>query len=320
MLEKMGAMRTAYGEALVELGATNPRAVVVGADTTESLKSGMFGAKYPDRFFNLGIAEQNLVGVAAGLAFGGKVAFAGTYAIFVPGKCVDQIRNMLCYADLDVKLVCSHAGITVGPDGGSHEQVEDLALMRCVPHMRVVVPADAPAVKGIVKAIADIPGPFYVRITRGVVKGSNTPIVYENGFDYKLGKANVVMDGGGDVALFACGIMVPEAMRAAESLKAKGVKASVIDVHTVKPIDVETILKYAKSCGAAVSAEEHNIMGGMGSAVSEVLTENYPIPLKRVGVMDTFGESGEAQELLNKYGLTAAHIEEAARKAIAMKR
>ena len=249
MLEKMGAMRNAYGEALVELGASNPRIVVLGADTTESMKSGMFGAKYPDRFFNLGIAEQNLVGVAAGLAFGGKVAYAGTYAIFVPGKCVDQIRNMLCYADLDVKIVCSHAGITVGPDGGSHEQVEDIALMRCVPHMRVVVPADAVAVKGIIKAIADIPGPFYVRITRGVIKGSNTPIVYENGFEYKLGKANVIREGG-DVAIFGCGIMLPEAVRAAESLATKGIQASVIDIHTVKPIDQETIIKYAKKCGA----------------------------------------------------------------------
>jgi transketolase len=319
MLEKMGAMRNAYGEALVELGASNPRVVVLGADTTDSMKSGMFGAKYADRFFNLGIAEQNLVGVAAGLAFGGKIAFAGTYAIFVPGKCVDQIRNMLCYADLNVKLVCSHAGITVGPDGGSHEQVEDIALMRCVPHMRVVVPADAVAVKGIVKAIADIPGPFYVRLTRGVVKGSNTPIVYEEGFEYKLGKANVIREGN-DVALFGCGIMLPEAVRAAESLAKQGISASVIDIHTVKPIDQETIINYAKRCGCAVSAEEHNIQGGMGSAVAEVLTDRYPIPLKRVGVNDTFGESGEAQELLNKYGLTSAHIESAAREAIAMKR
>lgn len=319
MLEKMGAMRNAYGEALVELGASNQKVVVLGADTTDSMKSGMFGAKYPDRFFNLGIAEQNLVGVAAGLAFGGRIAYAGTYAIFIPGKCVDQIRNMLCYADLDVKIVCSHAGITVGPDGGSHEQVEDIALMRCVPHMRVVVPADAVAVKGIIKAIADIPGPFYVRITRGVIKGSNTPIVYENGFEYKLGKANVIREGS-DVVLFGCGIMLPEAVRAAESLATKGVQASVVDIHTVKPIDQEVIVKYARKCGAAVSAEEHNVMGGMGSAVAEVLTDQYPIPLKRVGVNDTFGESGEAQELLNKYGLTAGHIEEAARAAIAMKR
>ncbi len=319
MLEKLGSMRSAYGEALVELGQANQRVVVLGADTTESMKSGMFGAKYPDRFFNLGIAEQNLVGVAAGLAFGGKIAYAGTYAIFVPGKCVDQIRNMICYADLDVKIVCSHAGLTVGPDGGSHEQVEDIALMRCVPHMRVIVPADAVAVKGTIKAIADIPGPFYVRLTRGVIKGANTPIVYENGFEYKLGKANVIREGN-DVALFACGLMLPEAVRAAESLSTKGVSASVIDVHTVKPIDQETIVEYAKKCGCAVSAEEHNVQGGMGSAVCEVLAERYPIPLKRVGVMDSFGESGEAQELLNKYGLTAAHIEEAARQAIAMKR
>jgi transketolase len=306
MASKQAAMRDAYGEALLELGAVNRDVVVVGADTTGSLKSGVFGSKYPERFFNVGIAEQNLVSIAAGLALAGKIAYSGTYAIFVPGKCVDQIRNNICYPDLNVKLVCSHGGISVGPDGASHQQVEDIAIMRAIPKMKVVVPADAPSTKGIVKAIAAIHGPFYVRLTR-----SATPVVYEEGFEYKLGQANVIREGS-DVAVFACGIMVPEALRAAESLKAKGVSAAVIDMHTVKPIDSDTIQKFAQKCGVVVTAEEHNILGGMGSAVAEVLGERRPTPMRRVGVMDTFGESGDPGELLKKYGLTAASVEQAA--------
>lgn len=310
MLDKLGSMRNAYGEALVELGASNPGVVVLGADTTESMKSGMFGAKYPERFFNVGIAEQNLVGVAAGLALAGKIVYAGTYAIFVPGKCVDQIRNMIAYANLNVKLVCSHGGVTVGPDGASHQQLEDIALMRVIPKMRVIVPSDYTSVKGIVKSVAEIPGPFYVRLTRGVIKGATSPIIYENGFDYKLGKAEILRDGK-DVALFACGLMVAEALKAAESLKTKGVDAAVIDMHTIKPIDEDTIVKFAKQCGRIVAAEEHNIQGGLGSAISEVVTEYYPVPVRRVGVKDRFGESGEAAELLEKYGLTSKYIEDA---------
>jgi transketolase len=319
MLENLGSMRSAYGEALVELGASNPRVVVLGADTTDSVKSGMFGAKYPERFFNLGIAEQNLVGVAAGLALAGKVAYAGTYAIFVPGKCVDQIRNVIAYAKLDVKLVCSHGGITVGPDGASHQQVEDIAIMRSIPRMRVIVPSDSVAVRQTIKAIAEIPGPFYVRLTRGVIKGASTPIIYENGFDYKLGKANVLREGN-DVVIFACGVLVAEALRAAEALKSKKVDAAVIDMHTIKPIDEETISAFAKRCGCAVTVEEHTIHGGMGSAVCEVIAEHCPIPVRRVGMRDTFGESGEAMELLEKYGLTSRYIEEAAAAAISEKR
>jgi len=311
MLEKLGSMRTAYGEALVELGASHPEVVVLGADTTESIKSGMFGAKYPDRFFNLGIAEQNLVGVAAGLALAGKTAYAGTYAIFVPGKCVDQIRNIIAYADLNVKLVCSHGGISVGPDGASHQQLEDIAIMRVIPRMRVVVPSDAVSAKSIVKAIADIPGPFYVRLTRGMVKGSTSPIVYEEGFEYKLGKLNLLRDGG-DVAIFACGMMVPEALLAAESLKAKGVNAAVVDAHTIKPLDEELVTSLAKKCGSIVTVEEHNIIGGLGSSIAEAVTKSHPVRVERVGVKDRFGESGEAAELFQKYGLTAAKIEEAA--------
>jgi transketolase len=306
MLSRQAAMRDAYGEALIELGSTNPEVVVVGADTTGSLKSGVFATKFPERFFNVGIAEQNLVSIAAGLALAGKVAYAGTYAIFVPGKSVDQIRNNIAYPNLNVKIVCSHGGISVGPDGASHQQVEDIAIMRAIPKMKVVVPADAVSTKAIVKGIASIPGPFYVRLTR-----PSTPVVYEEGFDFTLGKANVILEGS-DVAIMACGILVPEAVRAAEGLKAKGISAAVVDLHTVKPIDVDTVVKYAQRCGRVVTAEEHNVMGGMGSAVAEVLGEMMPRPMRRVGVMDTFGESGDAGELLKKYGLTSAAIEDAA--------
>lgn len=306
MLSRQAAMRDAYGEALLELGSANPDVVVVGADTTGSLKSGVFATKFPERFFNVGIAEQNLVSIAAGLALAGKTVYAGTYAIFVPGKSVDQIRNNIAYPNLNVKIVCSHGGISVGPDGASHQQVEDIAIMRSIPKMKVIVPADSVSTKSTIEAIASISGPFYVRLTR-----PSTPIVYDSGFEYKLGRANLLRDGN-DVAIFACGIMVPEALMAAESLKSAGISACVVDLHTVKPIDSDLIVDCAQKCGRVVTAEEHNIMGGMGSAVAEVLGEKKPTLMKRVGVMDTFGESGEAGELLKKYGLTSANIEQAA--------
>jgi transketolase len=312
-MSKQAAMRDAYGEALLELGATNKDVVVVGADTTGSLKSGVFATKFPERFFNVGIAEQNLVSIAAGLALAGKVAYAGTYAIFVPGKSVDQIRNNIAYPNLNVKIVCSHGGISVGPDGASHQQVEDVAIMRAIPKMKVIVPADAPSTKGTIKAIATIPGPFYVRLTR-----PSTSIVYEGDFEYRLGEANVLRDGS-DVVVFACGIMVPEALKAADALKAKGIGAAIVDLHTIKPIDVATVTRFAQKCGRVVTAEEHNVMGGMGSAVAEVLGENRPTPMKRVGVMDTFGESGDAGELLKKYGLTSTDIEQAASTLVSRK-
>lgn len=312
-LSKQSAMRDAYGEALLELGAADPDVVVVGADTTSSLKSGVFATKFPERFFNVGIAEQNLVSIAAGLALAGKTAFAGTYAIFVPGKSVDQIRNNIAYPNLNVKIVCSHGGISVGPDGASHQQVEDIAIMRAIPRMSVIVPSDAVSTKSAVKAIASIPGPFYVRLTR-----SSTAVVYEGDFEYRPGKAEVLRDGS-DVAIFACGIMVPEGVKAVDALKAKGISAALVDLHTIKPIDSDAIVKLANSCGRVVTAEEHNIMGGMGSAVAEVLGERCPTPMKRVGVMDTFGESGEVGELLKKYGLTAANIEKAAAEIVGSK-
>jgi len=307
-------MRDAYGEALLELGAINPRVVVLGADTAGSTKSSAFAANFPQRFFNIGIAEQNLVSIAAGFALAGKVPYAGTYAIFVPGKCVDQIRNNIAYPNLDVKIVCTHGGISVGADGASHQQLEDIAIMRSIPRMNVVVPCDSVSTKSVVKAIANIPGPFYVRLAR-----PSTPIVYEKGFEYSHGKATVISDGG-DVAIFACGILVPEAIKAAGSLRANGVSASVVDLHTIKPIDAEVIMKIAGRCGCVVTAEEHNIVGGMGSAVAEVLGENCPTLMRRVGVMDTFGESGEPTELLKKYGLTSANIEDAVSSVMRMSR
>ena len=306
MLSRVAAMRDAYGDALLELGAENKDVVVIGADTTGSLKSGVFASKFPERFFNVGIAEQNLVSIAAGMALAGKIPYAGTYAIFVPGKSVDQIRNNIAYPNLNVKIVCSHGGISVGPDGASHQQVEDIAIMRAIPKMNVIVPADAVSTKAIAKAIAAIPGPFYVRLTR-----SSTPVIYDAGFRYEHGKANVLKEGG-DVGIVACGIMVSEALKAAEALRTKGVAASVLDLHTIKPIDSDALVKLARSCGRVVTVEEHNVMGGMGSAVAEVLGERYPVPIRRVGVMDTFGESGEAADLLRKYGLTAANVEQAA--------
>ncbi len=314
MLQRQAAMRDAFGDALLELGASNKQVVVLGADTTGSLKSAAFGTKYPERFFNLGIAEQNLIGVAAGFALAGKVAIAGTYAIFVPGKCVDQIRNNVAYPNLNVKIICSHGGISVGPDGASHQQVEDIAIMRSIPNMRVIVPSDAVSTKAIVKAIASIQGPFYVRLAR-----PSTPVIYDGGFEYKFGKGEVLREGG-DVAIFASGILVAEALRAAASLKSKGLDATVVDLHTIKPLDTELITKRAKACGFVVTVEEHNIMGGVGSAVAEVMVESCPVPLRRVGVRDTFGESGESDELLTKYGLSASNIEGAVMAVREMKR
>jgi transketolase len=313
-MAKVAAMRDAFGEALLELGASNPKVVVLGADTTGSMKSGVFASKYPERFFNIGIAEQNLVSIAAGLALAGKIAYAGTYAIFVPGKCVDQIRNNIAYPNLNVKIVCSHGGISVGPDGASHQQVEDIAIMRAIPRMNVIVPSDSVSTKTIVKEVADIAGPFYVRLTR-----PSTPIVYEGGFEFSFGKSNLISEGS-DVAILATGIMVSEAIKASESLMAKGTSASVVDLHTIKPIDEGLITKLAQKCGCVVTAEEHNIVGGAGSAVAEVLVENYPVPVKRVGVKDTFGESGESSELMKKYGLTANEIQLAAEAVVRLRR
>lgn len=310
--KKTADMRGAYGDALVELGKTDPRVVCVGGDTTDSLKTKKFGDKYPERMFNVGIAEANLVSIAAGLSIAGKIAFASTYAAFIPGRAVDQIRNTICYPALNVKLVVSHGGLTVGPDGASHQQIEDLSTTRAMPNMRVIVPADAVAVKHLIKIIADTPGPFYARLARPateLVYAESTPAE-----QFKVGRGNVLVDGP-DATIMACGLMVGKALEAASALKReKGISARVVDMFTVKPIDTELVAKCAKETGAIATAEEHNIIGGLGAAVSEAAGETYPVPIRRVGVRDTFGESARDEEvdtLLEQYGLTATEIAKA---------
>ncbi len=304
--QKNADMRGAYGDTLVELGASNQNIVCVGADTTDSLKIKKFGDYYPDRFFNVGIAEANLVSVAAGLAIAGKIAFASTYAAFLPGRCLDQIRNTICYPDLNVKLVVSHAGLTVGPDGASHQQLEDFSTMRAIPNMRVIVPADAVAAKYLIRSIAMIPGPFYVRLARPL-----SEVLYEDNAIFRIGKGNILRDGS-DATIMACGLMVTRALDAAKVLKSNnGITCRVVDMFSIKPIDTKLVAECARDTGAIVTAEEHNMIGGLGSAVAESSSETYPVPIRRLGVRDTFGESARDEEidaLLEKYGLGTNEI------------
>jgi len=302
---KSGSMRDSYGETLARLGSENKNIVVIGADTTGSIKTSIFGQKFPERFFNVGIAEQNMISVAAGLAMAGKVSFASTYAVFAPGKCVDQMRNAIAYPEIDVKLVASHAGISVGPDGASHQELEDVATMRAIPHMKVMVPSDSISTAKIIEIASKTQGPFYVRIAR-----PNTPTVYskKEADDMETGGSTVFAEGT-DATIFACGLLLYESLVAARKLAAEhSLSVGVVDLYSVKPVDGDTIIKYAKSTGHVVTAEEHNIIGGMGGAVAEILSENCPTPMKRVGTMDTFGESGEDKDLMVKYGLTANNI------------
>ena len=311
--KKTADMRGAYGDTLVELGKDDPRIVCVGGDTTDSLKTKKFGDKYPERMFNVGIAEANLVSIAAGLAIAGKVAFASTYAAFIPGRAVDQIRNAICYPKLNVKLVVSHGGLTVGPDGASHQQIEDIASMRAIPNMRVIVPADAIAVKHLIRTIANTPGPFYMRLARP----SSEVIYADQPESFEIGRGNVLEDGS-DATIISCGLMVGRAREAAAELKKNGVSCRVVDMFSIKPIDSDLVAKCAKETGAIATAEEHNIVGGLGGAVSEVTAETYPVPVKRVGVRDTFGESARDEEidtLLEQYGLTATEIAKAVLEA-----
>ncbi len=312
MSDEFGDMRTAYGNALTELGEQDKNIVVLGADTTDSLKTSGFGKHFPDRFFNVGIAEANLVSVAAGLAYSGKTSFASTYAIFLPGRCVDQIRNSIAYPSrgekkgLNVKLVTSHGGLSVGPDGGSHQTIEDIAIMRVIPNMKVLIPADATAVSKLTKNIAQIYGPFYMRMAR-----SKVPTVYSDSQEFEIGKGITLRDGN-DCTIAATGITVKMALDAAEKLQQNGISCRVIDCFSIKPIDKDILEKAARETGAIVTCEEHNIMGGFGSAVSEVVSESYPVPIRRIGAQDKFGESArdnEIPQLLEKHGITSINIE-----------
>lgn len=307
------ATREAYGQALEELGAVRQDVVVLDADLSKSTKTSVFQAKYPERFFNAGIAEQNLMGLAAGFAAAGKVPFASTFAVFATGRAYDQIRNSICYPRLNVKIAATHAGITVGEDGGSHQALEDINLMRGLPNMTVLVPADGPEAKNAVKAAADYEGPVYIRLGR-----SGVPTITDADVPFVIGKGRVMREGA-DVTLIGCGMMVAKALEAADVLAAEGVNAAVIDMSTIKPIDRELIVEWAKKTGAIVTAEEHNVIGGLGSAVTEVLVEEVLVPMERVGIEDVFGESGTGGELVEKYRLTAEHIVEKAKRAIARK-
>ena len=307
------ATREAYGQALEELGAVRQDVVVLDADLSKSTKTSMFQSKYPDRFFNAGIAEQNLMGLAAGFSVAGKVPFASTFAVFATGRAYDQIRNSICYPRLNVKIAATHAGITVGEDGGSHQALEDINLMRGLPNMTVLVPADGPEAKNAVKAAAEYEGPVYIRLGR-----SGVPTITDADAPFVIGKGRV-MRGGSDVTLIGCGMMVAKALEAADALAEEGVSAAVIDMSTIKPIDRELIVEWAKKTGAIVTAEEHNIIGGLGSAVAEVLVEEALVPMERVGIEDVFGESGTGGELVEKYRLTAEHIVEKAKRAMARK-
>lgn len=305
---EMGDMRTAYGDALYEIGSENKRIVCVGADTTESLKTKKFGDKFPERFFNIGIAEANLVSIAAGLAIGGKISFASTYAAFLPGRCLDQIRNAICYPNLNVKLVVSHAGLTVGADGASHQQIEDIATMRSIPNMRVMIPSDIVSVKQIIKSAVENSGPFYVRLAR-----PSSEIIYDDLFlEFKISGAHILREGS-DATIIASGLMVSKALTASENLrKNHNISCRVIDLFSIKPINKKIIEESARKTGLIITAEEHNICGGMGSAVAEVCCETYPVRISRIGVKDTFGESardGELEELMKVYGLTNKDIE-----------
>jgi len=308
-------MRDAYGKALVEMGKLYPNLVVLDADLSVSTKTSLFAKQYPERFFDLGVAEQDMISTAAGIASCGKIVFASTFAVFGSGRAWDQVRVSVAYTRLNVKIVVTHGGITTGEDGATHQATEDIAIMRALPNMTVIIPADATETLMTIKALLKVHGPSYVRLCR-----SATPVIYENeDHDFKIGRG-ILLRGGKDVTIFACGIMVTEALEAAEQLKIEGIDTRVVDMHTIKPIDKELIINCAKETGAIVTAEEHTIIGGLGSAVAEVLVENALVPMVRVGINDMFGESGKPRELQEKYGLTSKEIISAVKTVIKRKK
>lgn len=294
--------RQAYGEALVELGRQNNNIVVLDADLTKSTKTNLFQEAFPERHINVGIAEANLIGTAAGLATCGKIPFASTFAMFAAGRAFEQIRNTVAYPKLNVKIAPTHAGISVGEDGGSHQSVEDIALMRSIPGMVVLSPADATETKKMIFAAAEYNGPVYIRMGR-----LDVPVLFDESYDFQIGVANTLREGT-DVTILATGLMTARAIEAAERLEVEGVSVRVINVGTIKPLDGETVLKAAKETKFIVTAEEHSVIGGLGSAVSEFLSETHPTLVKKVGIYDVFGQSGKAEELLEKYELTSEKL------------
>lgn len=307
------ATREAYGETLKELGAKIPEIVVLDADLSASTKTAVFAKAFPDRFFDTGIAEGNMMSVAAGLAASGKIPFASTFAVFGAGRAYEQIRNSICYPNLNVKVAVTHAGLTVGEDGATHQMLEDIALMRALPNMTVVVPADAAETAQVIRWAASYQGPVYIRMGRAKVEDVISPDA-----EFVPGKSTTLADGS-DVTIMACGIMTQQALQAAKTLAEEGISARVINMSSIKPIDEEAIVKAAKETGAIVTCEEHTVMGGLGSAVAEVVVRQCPVPMAMVGTEDVFGQSGKASEVLKVYGLTPEHIALEAKKLVEAK-
>lgn len=307
------ATREAYGETLKELGAKIPEIVVLDADLSASTKTAVFAKAFPDRFFDTGIAEGNMMSVAAGLAASGKIPFASTFAVFGAGRAYEQIRNSICYPNLNVKVAVTHAGLTVGEDGATHQMLEDIALMRALPNMTVVVPADAAETAQVIRWAASYQGPVYIRMGRAKVEDVISPDA-----EFVPGKSTTLADGS-DVTIMACGIMTQQALQAAKMLAEEGISARVINMSSIKPIDEEAIVKAAKETGAIVTCEEHTVMGGLGSAVAEVVVRQCPVPMAMVGTEDVFGQSGKACEVLKVYGLTPEHIALEAKKLVEAK-
>lgn len=297
------ATRQSYGEALLELGKENNKIVVFDADLAGATKTKLFAEEFPNRFFDMGIAEQNMISTAAGISTCGKIPYASTFAVFSAGRAYDQIRNSVCYPNLNVKICATHAGITVGEDGATHQMIEDISLMRTLPNMTVISTSDDIQTKWAVKEISQIEGPVYLRLSRLA-----TPVIYDENQKFEIGKAVQIGDGI-DGTIFATGVTVSEALKAQENLRAKNINVRVVDVHTIKPIDKDMIVKCARETKMLVSIEDHNIIGGLGSAISEVLTEECPTKLVRLGINDTFGKSGKAEELMKYFGITAGDIE-----------
>ena len=304
MKEQKIATRESYGKTLVELGKENEKIVVLDADLAGATKTNLFAKEYPERFFDMGIAEANMLATAAGLATCGKIPYASTFAVFAAGRGYDQIRNSICYPKLNVKVCATHAGITVGEDGATHQMLEDISMMRTLPNMTVISPSDDTQTKWVIREISQINGPVYVRLARLA-----TPIIYEENQKFEIGKA-IQMGEGTDGTVFATGVTVAEAIKAQEQLKTQGIDIRVVDVHTIKPIDKDKIIQCAKETKKLVSVEDHSVIGGLGSAISEILTEEYPTKLERMGMQDTFGKSGKAEELMEYFGLTAKSIVE----------
>jgi len=296
--------RDIYGQSLVKLGLLNKDIVVLDADLSSSTRTNLFAQQFPDRFFNFGVAEQNMMAAAAGLASCGKTVFVSTFAVFASGRAWDQVRLAISYNNFNVKIVATHAGITVGPDGASHQALEDIALMRVLPNMNIIVPCDGPQTADAVLAAANHPGPFYIRLGRSKVA------TIENKGEFKFGQAQVVSEGN-DATIIACGIMVSEALLAVKNLARQGIKVRLINMHSIRPLDNEVILKAAKETKLIITCEEHNIIGGLASSIDEVAAENFPVKVIRVGIRNRFGQSGEPQELLKEYNLSSPDIEQA---------